>query len=79
MLLGEMGSMGEMAATLGASLSGAKLLDPSHTSDASHTRNEQFGVLFNCPLFCLSKCSAQNWRLSDGCHQCEVEETICLS
>lgn len=63
LLLGEMGSMGEMAATLGASPAGAK------QPDTSHNRNEHLGVLFD----------SKWWRLSDGCHQCEVEQTICLS
>lgn len=76
-LLGKMGSMGETAATLGASPSSAKQPD-SHTSDLSHNRNEHLSVLFYYLFFCLSKCGAENWRLGDGCHQCEAEaECMC--
>lgn len=53
LLLGKMGSLGEMAATLGASPLGAKQPDPSHD------RNEHLGVLFySFFFFCLSKCGA---------------------
>lgn len=57
-LLDKMGRVGVMAATLGASPSGAKQPDPSHASDLPHNRNEHLGVLFYYIFFFLSKCSA---------------------